>query len=209
MPEARGGEWMLASERSLHALGLTDVAGIDEAGRGPLAGPVVAAAVVFPAGCFFPGVNDSKQLRPARREAVYETITRHARCIGVGIADRETIDRINILNATLLAMRRAVERLSTRPDHLLVDGNRFQDIGVPFTTIVGGDATCFSIAAASIVAKVTRDRMMMEYDREFPGYGFARHKGYATPEHCEAIARLGQCAIHRRSFHLKSPLAGF
>ena len=199
-------EVFLAYERRFHASGCSSIAGIDEAGRGPLAGPVVAAAVVLPAGMFLPGVNDSKQMSPAAREEAYGAILRHARAVGVGVVGQEVIDRINILNATFMAMHCAVGELPFRPDHLLVDGNRFQDIGIPFTTIVAGDASSLSIAAASVVAKVTRDRLMVEYDGRFPGYGFARHKGYATREHCDAIARLGYCEIHRRSFHLKSQL---
>jgi len=201
-----GPDELLQFERRLCVAGCTRIAGIDEAGRGPLAGPVVAAAVVFPEGCFLPGVRDSKQLTAAQRDELYGAILSHAIGVGVGIVGHETIDSVNILNATFLAMHRAVDGLSFRPDHLLVDGNRFQETGIPFTTIVKGDARCFSIAAASIIAKVTRDRLMTEYEERFPGYGFARHKGYATQEHCEAIARLGMCEIHRRSFHLKSQL---
>ncbi len=201
-----GAESLLSHERLLRVAGRTAIAGIDEAGRGPLAGPVVAAAVLFPEECFLPGVIDSKQLTAQDRDRAYAAILSHAAGIGVGIVGHEMIDRINILNATMLAMQRAVQDLPLRPDHLLVDGNRFRDVGIPFTTVVGGDARCFSIAAASIVAKVTRDRMMDELDLQYPGYGFRKHKGYATREHCAAIARLGLCAIHRRSFHLKGQI---
>jgi ribonuclease HII len=186
--------------------GRRSIAGVDEAGRGPLAGPVVAAAVIFPEECFLPGVFDSKQLTAEEREIRYALILSHALGVGVGIVGHEIIDRVNILNATFLAMHRALAQLPVRPDYLLIDGNRFLDIGIPFTTVVRGDALCFTVAAASIVAKVTRDRMMVDYDTQFPGYGFARHKGYATEEHREAIARLGLCDIHRRSFHPKSQL---
>jgi ribonuclease HII len=201
-----GQDILLSHERRLRVAGRRSIAGIDEAGRGPLAGPVVAAAVVFPEGCFLPGVIDSKQLTAEEREALCGEIMSRAHGVGVGIVGHEIIDRINILNATFMAMHRAIHQLPSRPDHLLIDGNSFQDIGIPFTTIVQGDGCCFSIAAASIVAKVTRDRLMEELDEQYPGYGFRKHKGYATREHCEAIARLGLCGIHRRSFHLKSQL---
>jgi ribonuclease HII len=204
---------MLASERTLWARGLLRIAGIDEAGRGPLAGPVVAAAVIISPGTYISGVNDSKLLSETEREDLFERITRLALAVGVGVVDHTTIDAINILNATYRAMEIAVRKLAVSPDHLLIDGNRFvwptaPDNGtpVPFSTIVDGDALCFSIAAASIIAKVTRDRMMVEYDRQFPGYGFARHKGYATPEHREAINTLGYCDIHRRSFSIRTQL---
>ena len=193
-------------EQDLWRRGNRLVAGIDEAGRGPLAGPVVAAAVVFPQDFFLPDVNDSKVLSPAMRECLYGQILGNAIAVGVGIVDHVTIDEVNILNATFRAMDEAVGRLTVTPDHLLIDGNRFPGAGIPFTTIVDGDALCFSIAAASIVAKVTRDRIMTEYDAKFPGYGFAKHKGYATREHCEAILRLGYCEIHRRSFELNLQL---
>lgn len=178
------------------------MAGIDEAGRGPLAGPVVAAAVVFPRACATPGVKDSKLLSNTQREILFSEIMETALAVGVGVMSHEVIDRINILQATFLAMHEAVRQLGIRPHYLLVDGNRFLGTGIPFQTIVRGDAQCTSIAAASIVAKVTRDRMMVEFDTHFPGYGFARHKGYPTREHCAAIRRLGYSPIHRRSFHL-------
>ena len=193
-------------ERDLWAKGKRFVAGIDEAGRGPLAGPVVAAAVVFPQELFLPEVNDSKVLSQDMRESLYQQIRDNATAVGVGIVDHAVIDDVNILNATYMAMHEAVDRLGITPDHLLIDGNRFSGAGIPFTTIVDGDALCFCIAAASIVAKVTRDRIMADYDVRFPGYGFAKHKGYATREHCDAIHRLGYCEIHRRSFELKMQL---
>lgn len=182
------------------------VAGVDEAGRGPLAGPVVAAAVVFEPECFIDGVNDSKLLAPDEREEVYEKIIAGAAMFGVGIVHHDVIDSINILQATYRAMHDAIRRLAVPPDHLLIDGNRFAGGAIPFTTIIDGDALSFAIAAASILAKVTRDRLMVEYDAQFPGYGFARHKGYATPEHREAITRLGLCGIHRRTFTLRPQL---
>ncbi len=187
-------------ERHLHELGCKRVAGVDEAGRGPLAGPVVAAAAVFPPGTVIPGVDDSKKISPKRREELYAVITREALAYGIGAVDHETIDRVNILNATFEAMHRALAALPFRPDHVLIDGNRFRSDQYAFTTIVDGDALCFSIAAASILAKVWRDRLMIEYDRVYPGYGFARHKGYGTPQHLRALGDLGECAIHRRSF---------
>ena len=193
----------LVYEESLRRQGL-QIAGIDEAGRGPLAGPVVAAAVVFQAGTFITGVDDSKKLTPRARAGLFDQIMSRALAVGVGSADNTEIDDINILNATFLAMDRAVSALGIRPGHLIVDGNLFRPgtaaSGIPFTTVVGGDGECFSIAAASIVAKVTRDRLMEEFDREYPGYGFAKHKGYGTADHREAILRLGRCPIHRRSF---------
>jgi ribonuclease HII len=196
-------ERMLIHERALWSRGFRLLAGIDEAGRGPLAGPVVAAAVVLPVGVILPGVDDSKKLSPRRREELADLIRSRALAVATGIVPHERIDEINILNATLQAMRQAVESLGLRPDHLLVDGNRSPDTGIPCVAIVDGDALSSSIAAASIIAKVTRDRLMVEYDRQYPGYGFARHKGYGTREHREAIERLGFCPIHRRSFAVK------
>lgn len=197
---------LLQHESRLWQQGISPVAGIDEAGRGPLAGPVVAAAVVFEPDVYIEGVNDSKQLTPQEREEFYHLIAARATSYGVGIIDHTLIDEINILNATFRAMHTAIINLSVAPAHLLVDGNRFPEVGIPFTTIIEGDANSFSIAAASIIAKVTRDRLMLEYDRVFPGYGFAANKGYATKEHREALLRLGPCEIHRRSFEVKNQL---
>ncbi|MBP1654133.1 MAG: ribonuclease [Bacteroidetes bacterium] len=192
-------------ERKLWRSGVYYVAGVDEAGRGPLAGPVVAAAVLVTPGFEIEGVEDSKTLAPAERERLCALITAGAPSVGVGIVDHETIDRVNILNATFLAMHRAIAGLKPRPQHVLVDGNRFTpgEDGVPYTTLVGGDARSFSIAAASIVAKVTRDRIMLQLDSEYPAYGFCRHKGYATPEHRAAILKYGLCPVHRRSFTIR------
>jgi ribonuclease HII len=195
---------MLRLENSLRTGPVRNVAGVDEAGRGPLAGPVVAAAVVFPAGLYLRGVDDSKKLTAARREELHDRIMESALSVGVGIISHQVIDEINILNATFRAMHEAVAKLTVPPDYLLVDGHMFPGGHVPFTTVIGGDGLCFSIAAASIIAKVTRDRIMCAYDQEFPEYGFAGHKGYGTQEHRDAISRLGYCAIHRRSFHLKT-----
>jgi ribonuclease HII len=193
-------ETPLYYEQALWRSGVQAVAGVDEAGRGPLAGPVVAAAVIFPVACIVDGVDDSKKLSAVRREELYSVIRERAIAIGVGIVDHQEIDRINILQATFLAMHSAVSNLAIRPDHLLVDGNRFPGRDIPFTTIVHGDALCHAIAAASIIAKVTRDRIMLEQDALYPEYGFVRHKGYGTSEHRAAIERWGLCPIHRRSF---------
>jgi ribonuclease HII len=199
---------MLRHERKIWEGGVDTIAGVDEAGRGPLAGPVVAAAVVVERGFFLPGVDDSKKLTPTRRIQLFEHILAKAMAVGIGAADHGTIDRVNILNATFRAMHYAVEALTVRPGHLLIDGNRFtpesatgtSNYPVPYTMLVGGDSRSFSVAAASIIAKVTRDRIMEGLDRIYPGYGFARHKGYATRAHREAITRLGVSPVHRRSF---------
>jgi len=196
---------LLGHERVLWARGIRSVAGVDEAGRGPLAGPVVAAAVIMPVDTYIPGVDDSKKLSPLRREELFDVILRQAAAVGVGVVAHYVVDEINILNAALEAMAMAVRDLAVVPEHILVDGNRSLHLGIPCTAIVDGDAMCSAIAAASIVAKVTRDRLMVEYDREYPGYGFARHKGYGTRAHREAIMRLGLCPIHRRSFAIKPP----
>lgn len=176
------------------------VAGIDEAGRGPLAGPVVAAAVVLDAGQIPEGIADSKILDPEVREVLYGAIMSRAIAVGVGVADVDDIDRLNILHATMAAMRRAVDALGVRPKVALVDGNRLPKLPCRGQAVVKGDALCLSIAAASIVAKVTRDRMMTALANEYPGYGFEKHKGYATVEHQEAIRKLGVTIHHRRSF---------
>jgi len=195
-------------EQSYWARGLKLIAGVDEAGRGPLAGPVVAAAVIFKPDAWIAGVDDSKKLSPSRREELFELITGSVLTAGVGIVSHTEIDRINVLQAAMLAMTEAVSRLTPAPDHILVDGPTYARSGVPFTAVVGGDATCFSIAAASIIAKVIRDRIMVGYDRCYPGYGFARHKGYGTPEHLAAIRTLGPCGIHRQSFRMPRPNPG-
>jgi ribonuclease HII len=176
------------------------IAGIDEAGRGPWAGPVVAAAVILDPARIPQGIDDSKVLDPEDRERLFLRIRATALAIGVGIGEVDRIDRDNILAATLWAMSEAVAQLATRPRLALIDGNRAPRLKCQTRTIVKGDAKCLSIAAASIVAKVTRDRMMTELARQIPGYGFERHKGYGTPEHREALARLGLTVHHRRSF---------
>jgi ribonuclease HII len=177
----------------------TLIAGVDEAGRGPLAGPVVAAAVILPE-CKIPHLRDSKQLSHEQRCAVYRHIQRLAIAIGVGIVSHEQIDRINILQATYLAMHIALARLMIQPAHILVDGYPITKSPYSQTGVIDGDGKSASIAAASIIAKVTRDSIMESLDRVYPGYGFKQHKGYGTPEHLEQLDRLGPCAIHRRSF---------
>jgi ribonuclease HII len=180
--------------------GLTLVAGVDEAGRGPLAGPVVAAAVVIAPGRRVRGVADSKLLPAERRETLFALIQERAVAVGVGIVDHVTIDRINILEATRLAMDQALVALTVVPELIITDFVALRSCPCPQRNLVDGDARCASVAAASIVAKVTRDRLMRELDAEYPEYGFARHKGYATPEHVAAIDRHGLCPQHRRSF---------
>lgn len=188
-------------ERACRAEGFTTVCGVDEAGRGPLAGPVCAAAVILPQDLEIEGLNDSKKLTEKRREALYDGIVREAVAYGIAFADEKEIDEINILQATFLAMRRAVEQLSVRPSIVLVDGNRKPDLGdLPVKTIVKGDSLSANIAAASILAKVTRDRFMLEQDAIYPQYGFAVHKGYGTKAHYAALTQYGACPIHRRSF---------
>jgi ribonuclease HII len=186
-------------ERKAMKEGFLLVAGTDEAGCAPLAGPVVAAAVVLDPKRIPKGINDSKKLTPEAREVLFAAITARARW-AVGIADVARIDTDNILNARLWAMARAVEELGVAPDLVLVDGNRAPGLACPARTVIAGDAVSVSIAAASIIAKVTRDRLMCELDAQWPGYGFARHKGYGTPDHCTALARLGPSPHHRRSF---------
>ena len=191
-------------EHALWQSGLTQVAGVDEAGRGPLAGPVVAAAVIFEPHSYIEGVNDSKKLTAIQREKLFDLIHSKARSIGIGTVSHEKIDQMNILQASMYAMECAVSELPYRPEHLLIDGNTYRDNAHPYTTVVGGDSRCFCIAAASIIAKVTRDRLMMQYHEQFPEYGFAKHKGYGTRQHIEAIRKYGPCEIHRKSFHVTS-----
>lgn len=192
---------MSIHEKRLSVNGFSRIAGVDEAGRGPLAGPVVAAACILAKDSYFEHLNDSKQLTPEMRERLYIEITSHPETrFGIGIIDVDTIDRVNILQATFLAMRQAVAEMRTAPDYLLIDGNQVPVFDIPVLAIVEGDSHSISIAAASILAKVTRDRMMVESDRKWPAYGFKKHKGYATAEHVEAIRKYGPCPIHRKSF---------
>ena len=187
-------------EKSAWELGYRLVAGIDEAGRGPLAGPVVAAAVILPSGYDPSRLNDSKQLTPKKRDALYYEIFNQAVAVGIGVVDESLIDELNILRAALLAMDRAVADLTSQPDYLLIDGTFPIETDLPQKSLPKGDARSVSIAAASIIAKVTRDRVMDTYHDTFPQYGFIRHKGYPTRDHREAIREFGCCPIHRRSF---------
>lgn len=189
-----------AWERRAEAAGHGPVCGVDEAGRGPLAGPVCAAAVILPMDLSIPGLNDSKKLTEKKREALFPVIQEQALAWSVGWATAEEIDEINILQATFLAMKRAVEGLSQQPGWALVDGNRMPPLSIPGETVVKGDAQCASIAAASILAKVSRDRLLREWDQLYPQYGFAKHKGYGTKAHYETIQQFGLLPIHRRSF---------
>src|SRR5580765_4600792 len=203
----------LSHECALWEKGLTCVAGTDEAGCAPLAGPVVAAAVVFPCAWLqgglyskLRGLNDSKQLSVEQRERFYSIITTHAEIrYAIARAEVEMIDQINIRQAAWRAMNIALDQLNPRPEHVLVDGLRIKWLPYPQTALVQGDAKSYTIAAASVLAKVTRDRVMRELDRQFPGYGFAEHKGYSTPQHFAAIEKLGACAIHRKSFSPMKP----
>ena len=188
----------LACQRS----GYKRIAGIDEAGRGALAGPVIAAAVILPTHCDIKGLKDSKQLSPKQRARLFDEIHDVAVAVGVGAADHQIIDRSNILEATLLAMQEAVEKLTPQPDYLLVDGLNLPATGIVGEAIPKGDRRSYSIAAASIIAKTTRDRLMIEADHTYPNYGFPKHKGYPTSQHRQAIAQFGVSEIHRRTFKL-------
>lgn len=191
-------------EKEEYEKGYTCIAGIDEAGRGPLAGPVVAAAVILPKDALIDGVNDSKKLSEKKREKLYDDIVENAVAWGVGIVEHTVIDEINILNATRRAMKLAIENLSVKPDFILIDAEKKVDTnGIPYLPIIKGDALSISIGAASIIAKVTRDRIMREYDKIFPMYGFEKHKGYGTKAHVEALKEFGPCMIHRKSFLTK------
>jgi ribonuclease HII len=190
--------WTL--EEAARGRGALRVAGLDEVGRGPLFGPVVAAAVILPRGCSLPGLTDSKRLSEKKRNELDREIRANAVAWAIAAVDAETIDRINIRRASLEAMRRAVAQLALRPDFLLIDGRDTIEWDCPQQAVVQGDATSFSIAAASVLAKVHRDRLMVEFDLAFPGYGLARHKGYCSAEHMEALARLGPTPLHRKSY---------
>ena len=191
---------MLAFEKQAMLSGYKVVAGVDEAGRGPLAGPVVSAAVALPDNFDVPGINDSKKLSEKKREALFPVIQNHAIAFGIGMADHEEIDRINILQASLLSMKRAVEALQVVPDYLLIDGKFTINSTIDQRSVIKGDALSLSIAAASILAKVTRDRIMADLDLQYPQYGFKRHKGYPTKAHKAAILTHGPCPVHRKSF---------
>ena len=190
-------------EERLIARGYRLIAGIDEVGRGPLAGPVVAAAVILPLEerpSWLSRVRDSKQLTPSQRESIFDRMLESGIAFGVGVVSHEVIDERGIAPATRLAMRHAIEQLSTRPDYLLIDYLRLPGVRIPQKGVADGDSLCISIAAASIVAKVTRDQLMVKLDSQFPGYGLAQHKGYGTPGHLEALQKLGPCPIHRKTF---------
>lgn len=180
--------------------GYRHICGVDEAGRGPLSGPVVAAACILPAGLYIDGLNDSKKLTEKKREKLYEEIVKNAVSYGIGMATPAEIDEINILNATMLAMHRAIDNLKIKPDFALVDGNVIRGYDIPAVSIVKGDSISCSISAASILAKVTRDRLCMEDALKYPQYHFEKHKGYSTKEHMDILRKIGPCEIHRKSF---------
>lgn len=190
--------WTLENE--LYDGGIKLLCGVDEAGRGPLAGPVCAAAVSLPRGLIIEGLNDSKKLSEKKREELYDVIREKALCYGIAFASVEEIEELNILGATMLAMNRAIAQLMPAPELALIDGNRSAGIDVPARCVVKGDATCADIAAASILAKVTRDRLMLELAAQYPQYGFERHKGYGTPAHYAALREYGPSPVHRPSF---------
>ena len=192
-------EGMLAYEKELYTQGIQLIAGVDEVGRGPLAGPVVAAAVILPKACKIPGLNDSKKIPKSKHKEIYEAVLQNAIAIGIGVKDNHVIDQVNIYEATKLAMMEAIGQLEPQPQHLLIDAMKL-DLPIPQTSIIKGDANSLSIAAASIVAKVTRDQMMEEFDREYPGYDFAQNAGYGTAKHLAGLDKLGVTPFHRRSF---------
>ena len=192
-------EKMLAYEKELYAQGIQLIAGVDEVGRGPLAGPVVAAAVILPENCKIPGLNDSKKIPKSKHQAIYQAVLDQALSVGIGVKDNQVIDQVNIYEATKLAMVEAIQELDQQPQHLLIDAMKL-DVPISQTSIIKGDANSLSIAAASIVAKVTRDQMMAAYDQEYPGYDFAQNAGYGTSNHLEGLERHGVTPIHRRSF---------
>lgn len=190
-------------ERDLYNQAVQYIAGLDEAGRGPLAGPVIAGAVILPRECFIFGLNDSKKIGEAKRYALEKEIKEKALAWAVGATGVYDIDRINIYQAAIIAMERAVGQLKIKPEHLLIDALKLPKVNIPQTSIIKGDAKSASIAAASILAKCHRDRLMTLYDQRFPEYGFIRHKGYPTPEHIDLVFKLGRTCIHRTSFHIK------
>jgi ribonuclease HII len=195
-------------ERSAHDAGYTCVAGLDEAGRGPLAGPVVAAAVVLPDGLLIPGVKDSKQVSEKNRERLFDIVRDQAICYGIGIADERTIDDVNIYQATIVAMERSLEALNPQPDYLLLDAITLPRVPIPQKYLIKGDCRSHSIAAASILAKVTRDRLMLKLHDQYPQYNFRKHKGYGTREHLEALNKYGPCDAHRRTFNPVARILG-
>ena len=201
-------ENMLTYEKDLYKQGLTLIAGVDEVGRGPLAGPVVAAAVILPQGCKIKGLNDSKKIPKKKHLEVFQAVQDQALSIGIGIIDNQVIDQVNIYEATKLAMKEAISQLSLQPQHLLIDAMKL-DLPISQTSIIKGDANSLSIAAASIIAKVTRDELMKDYDQQFPGYDFTANAGYGTAKHLEGLTKLGVTPIHRTSFEpVKSLVSG-
>ncbi len=196
-------ETLYAMEKTLHDEGIALVCGVDEAGRGPLAGPVCAAAVILPEGCELPGLDDSKKLSEKKREALFDMITEKAVSYGIAFASVEEIEELNILSAALLAMNRAIAQLDPAPALALVDGNTVKTIEVPARSVIGGDGKCACIAAASVLAKVTRDRYMCQLAEQYPQYGFEKHKGYGTKAHYAAVSEYGLCPAHRPSFFKK------
>ena len=195
---------LLSYEKKLWSQGLNYIAGVDEAGRGPLAGPVVAAAVIFRKEIFIPGINDSKKVSPRQREYLFQIIHSKAIAVGIGIVSEKKIDELNILQAAYKAMQLAIGDLATKPQHILVDGRKNPGFLLPQTAIIKGDSKSFTIAAASIIAKVTRDKIMIKYEKTYPQYGFAKHKGYPTRQHILALKQYGLCPIHRRTFKVKA-----
>lgn len=192
-------DWLKYENEAL-SKGYNNICGVDEAGRGPLAGPVCAAAVILPKGEIIEGVNDSKKLTEKKREALYDVIKEKAVAYSIALASVEEIEEMNILNATMLAMKRAVDGLDIPADYAMIDGNKIPNLNIPAEYVIKGDANSMSIAAASILAKVTRDRLCADYEKEYPQYGFAKHKGYGTKLHREMILKYGPCKIHRMSF---------
>ena len=201
-------EKMLAYEKELYAQGIQLIAGVDEVGRGPLAGPVVAAAVILPENCKIPGLNDSKKIPKSKHQAIYQAVLDQALSVGIGVKDNQVIDQVNIYEATKLAMLEAIQELDQQPQHLLIDAMKL-DLPISQTSIIKGDANSLSIAAASIVAKVTRDQMMAAYDQEYPGYDFAQNAGYGTTKHLEGLEKYGVTPIHRRSFEPIKSMTNF
>lgn len=191
---------MLEIENELYESGKTAVAGVDEAGRGPLAGDVFAAAVILPEGLLIQGLNDSKKLSEKKRESLYDVIVNEAVCYGIGRATPAEIDELNIRNATFLAMNRAISSLLTRPDYVLIDGDGMKNLEIPHRCVIKGDSVSMSVAAASILAKVLRDRYMKDLSLKYPDYSFQKHKGYCTKEHVEKVLQYGPCPEHRQSF---------
>ena len=201
-------EKMLAYEKELYAQGIQLIAGVDEVGRGPLAGPVVAAAVILPENCKIPGLNDSKKIPKSKHQAIYQAVLDQALSVGIGVKDNRIIDQVNIYEATKLAMLEAINELDPQPQHLLIDAMKL-DLPISQTSIIKGDANSLSIAAASIVAKVTRDQMMAAYDQEYPGYDFGQNAGYGTSKHLEGLEKYGVTPIHRRSFEPIKSMTNF